>query len=58
MKQAIGILMEIDLIRFWAILFLHSYEEEFMSSLIPSDKINAKQNIFTPQSASLMIFAL
>ena len=50
--------MEIDLLPFWAILFLGSYEEEFMSSLISSDKINAKQDIFTPQSASLMIFAL
>ena len=56
MKQAMSIPVEIDPAPFWANLFLYSYEEEYMSSLISSDK--SWKDISTQQSASLMIFAL
>ena len=56
MKQAMGIPVGIDPAPFWANLFLYSYEEEYMSSLISSDK--SWKDISTQQSASLMIFAL
>ena len=42
MKQAIGIPVEIDTVSFWANLLLYSYEEEYMSSLISSDKIKTR----------------
>ena len=42
MKQAIGIPMGFDPEPFWANLFLCSYEQEYMSSLISSDKIKAR----------------
>ena len=54
MKQAIGIPMGIDLAPFWGNLFLYSYEEEYTSSL--SSCVKVRQDISTPQSASLMIF--
>ena len=42
MKQAMSIPVEIDPAPFWANLFLYSYEEEYMSSLISSDKIKVR----------------
>ena len=42
-KQAIDISMGIDPAPFWANLFLCSYEEEYMSSLISSDKFKVRQ---------------
>ena len=42
MKQSIDIPMGIDSALFWANLFLYSYEEEYMSVLISSDKIKAR----------------
>ena len=42
MKQAIGIPMGIDPAPFWTNLFLYSYEAEYMSSLISSDKVKAR----------------
>ena len=42
MKQTIGIPMAVHLAPFWANLFLYSYEEEYMTSLISSDKVNAR----------------
>ena len=41
-KQAIGIQIGIDSAPFWANLFLYSYEEEYMSPLISSDKFKAR----------------
>ena len=41
-KQAIGIPMGIDQAPFLENLFLYSYEEEYMSSLISSDKIKTR----------------
>ena len=38
MKQTISIPMGIEPAPFWANIFLHSYEEEYMSSLISLDK--------------------
>ena len=42
MKQAIGIPMGIDPAPFWANLFLYSYKEDYMPSLISSDRINGR----------------
>ena len=42
MKQAIWISMGIDPAPFWANLFLYFHQEEYMPSLISSDKINAR----------------
>ena len=42
MKKAIRIPMGIDPTQFWANLFLYSYENQCMSSLISSDKIKAR----------------
>ena len=42
MKEAISIPLGIDPAPFWANLFLHSCEEEYMSSLISSDKIKTR----------------
>ena len=42
MKQEIGIWMRIDSAPFWINIFLYSYEEEYMSWLIFSDKIQAR----------------
>ena len=41
-KQAIGIPMGIDPAPFWANLFLYTYEESFISSLISSDRVRAR----------------
>ena len=41
-KQSIGIPTGINSALFWANLFLYSYEEEYMSSLISSYKIKAR----------------
>ena len=46
-KQEISISMGIDPAPFWAILFLYSYEEAYMSSLISSDKIKARHFLST-----------
>ena len=43
MKQVIGIPMGIDVAPFWANPFLYSYQEEYMSSLISSDKIKVRR---------------
>ena len=43
MRQCIGIPMGIDPAPFWANLFLSSYEEEYMSTLISSDLTKAKR---------------
>ena len=43
MKPVIGIPMGINLAPFWANPFLYSYEEEYMSSLISSDKIKVRR---------------
>ena len=42
MKQMIDIPIGIDLVPFWANIFLYSYEEEFMSSLTSSKKVKAR----------------
>ena len=42
MKQGIGIPMGIDPAPFWANLYLYSYEEEFISSLLTCDKVRAR----------------
>ena len=42
MKQAIDIPMRIGLASFWENLLLYSYEKEYVSSLISSDKIQAR----------------
>ena len=42
MKQSIGIPTGIDSALFWANLFLYSYGEEYMSSLISSYKNKAR----------------
>ena len=42
MKQMVGIPMGIDPAPFWANLFLYSYEEKYISSLIYSDKVKAR----------------
>ena len=42
MRQAIGIPMGIDPAPFWANLFLYSYEEEYISRLIPLDPGKAR----------------
>ena len=42
MKQMIGIPMGIDLAHFWAKLYLYSYEEEYMSSIIYLKKVKAR----------------
>jgi hypothetical protein len=42
MRQIIGIPMGIDPAPFWANLFLYSYEEEFISKLIHTDKSKAR----------------
>ena len=42
MKQMIGIPMGIDPSPFWAKLYLHSYEEEYMSSIISLKKVKAR----------------
>ena len=42
MKQTIIIPMEIDPTPFWTNVSLYSYEEEYMLSLISSDKIKAR----------------
>ena len=41
-QQVIGIPMGIDPAPFWANLFLYTYEEEYMSSLISTDKVKAR----------------
>ena len=41
-KWAIDIAMGIDPAPLWANLSLYSYEEEYMASLISSDKIKAR----------------
>ena len=38
----IDIPLGIDLVPFWANIFLYSYEEEFMSSLTSSKKVKAR----------------
>ena len=42
MTQTITITMGIGLAQFWTNLFLYSYEEKYMSPLISSDKIKAR----------------
>ena len=42
LKQDIGIPMGIDPAPFWANLFLYTYEEAYVSSLIKNDKIKAR----------------
>ena len=42
MRQAIGIPMGIDPAPFWANLFLYTYENEYMETLISSDKVKAR----------------
>ena len=42
LKQAIGIPMGIDTAPFWANLFLYTYEEEYISNLISTDRIKAR----------------
>ena len=42
MKQKIGIPIGTDPATFWANIFLYSYEEAYMSSLISSDKVTAR----------------
>ena len=42
MRQAIGIPMGIDPAPFWANLFLYTYEEEFVSNLIKTNKMEAR----------------
>lgn len=42
MKQAVGIPIGIDSSLFSANIFQYSYEEEIISSLIPSDKVKAR----------------
>jgi len=42
LRQAIGIPMGIDPAPFWANLFLYTYEEEYMSSLILTNKMKAR----------------
>ena len=43
MRQAIGIPMGIDPAPFWANLFLYTYEEEYISTIIPSDPRKARR---------------
>ena len=42
MRQAIGIPMGIDPSSFWANLFLYTYEYEYMTTLIRSNKVKAR----------------
>ena len=42
MRQAIGIPMGIDPAPFWANLFLYTYEEEFISNLMRTNKVEAR----------------
>ena len=42
LRQAIGIPMGIDPAPFWANLFLYAYEVNYMSELIPLDKVKAR----------------
>ena len=42
MRQAIGIPMGIDPAPFWANLFLYTYENQFISDLISTDKVKAR----------------
>ena len=42
LRQAIGIPMGIDPAPFWANLYLYSYEENFISDMIQSDKVRAR----------------
>ena len=46
LRQAIGIPMCIDPAPFWANLYLYSYEEDYISDMIKSDKVRARH--FTP----------
>ena len=41
LRQAIGIPMDIDPAPFWANLFCYSYEEDYISDMIKSDKVRA-----------------
>ena len=41
-RQKIGIPMGIDPALFWANLFLYTYENEYLSDLISSDKVKAR----------------
>ena len=41
LRQKMGIPMGIDPALFWANLFLYTYENEYLSELIPSDKVKA-----------------
>jgi len=43
LRQVIGIPMGIDPAPFWANLFLYYYEEQFMKTLISSDKVKARR---------------
>lgn len=47
MKQVIGIPMEINPASFWVNLFLYTYVEEQMSSLISSKNVKARYFHFT-----------
>ena len=52
MKQETGIAMEIHPATFWSNLLLYTYEEEYISSLIPSYEIySSRQDIPTQQSS-------
>ena len=42
LRQKIGIPMGIDPALFWANLFLYTYEDEYLSELISSDKVKAR----------------
>ena len=42
MQLSIGIPTGIDPVPFWTNLFLYSYEEDYISSLISSDKVKAR----------------
>ena len=42
LRQAIGIPMGIDPAPFWANLYLYSYEKDYISDMIKSDKVRAR----------------